>query len=225
MCVRVLGPEHRNTLIARNLAYWSGVAGDAVAARDQFTELVPVYVQVLGAEHRDTLMARSSLARWSGEAGDAVAARDHYAELTPAYELVFGPEHRSTLIARMNLAYWAGEASDPIAACELTGQLLVTFTGLTDLPAGLQAATASTLVRNLRRMPAVSLHQPADITDLGLVGLLQAAVSGSAEALVRLPSELVPIVESLWAEELGRRTLNPCNSWRSSSYRYWADPA
>jgi hypothetical protein len=201
VCVRVLGPEHRNTLMARsNLAYWSGEAGDAVAARDQFAELVPVCVRVLGAEHRDTLMARSSLARWSGEAGDAVAARDHYAELTPAYELVFGPEHRSTLIARMNLAYWAGEASDPIAACELTGQLLVTFAGLTDLPAGLQAATASTLVRNLRRMPAVSLHQPADITDLGLVGLLQAAVGGSAEALVRLPSELVPIVESLWAE-------------------------
>jgi hypothetical protein len=49
-------------------------------------------------------------------------------------------------------------------------------------------------------VPAGSTDEPDDIADLGVVGLLRAAVNGSAEALVRLPSELVPIVESLRAE-------------------------
>lgn len=39
-----LGPEHRDTLDARhNLAYWTGMAGDAAAARDMMEELVPAY--------------------------------------------------------------------------------------------------------------------------------------------------------------------------------------
>ena len=76
-------------------AYWSGEAGDVVAARDQFTELVPVCVRVLGVEHQDTLVARSNLAYWSGEAGDVVAARDRFAELVPVCVRVLGVEHRT----------------------------------------------------------------------------------------------------------------------------------
>ena len=39
---RVLGPEHPDTLTARrNLACWTGEAGDAAAARDQFAALLP----------------------------------------------------------------------------------------------------------------------------------------------------------------------------------------
>jgi hypothetical protein len=63
----------------------------------------------------------------------------------------------------------------------------------------------SILVDNLRRLPtppAGTASQQTDIADLSVVGLLQAAVNGSAEALVRLPSELVPIVESLRAERV-----------------------
>ena len=76
---RVLGPEHPDTLTARgNLARWTGEAGDAAAARDQFAALLPVRERVLGPEHPDTLTARANLARWTGEAGDAAAARDQY---------------------------------------------------------------------------------------------------------------------------------------------------
>ena len=41
--VRALGPEHPDTLAARHtLAYWTGEAGDAAAARDQFAALLAI---------------------------------------------------------------------------------------------------------------------------------------------------------------------------------------
>ena len=53
------GPEHPDTLAARgNLARWTGEAGDAAGARDQFAALLPVVERVLGPEHPDTLAAR-----------------------------------------------------------------------------------------------------------------------------------------------------------------------
>ena len=62
---RVLGPEHPHTLGARaNLASWTGEAGDAADARDQYAALLPVFERVLGPEHPDTLGARASLADW-----------------------------------------------------------------------------------------------------------------------------------------------------------------
>ena len=40
---RILGPEHPDTLTARaDLARWTGEAGDAAGARDQFAALLPV---------------------------------------------------------------------------------------------------------------------------------------------------------------------------------------
>ena len=69
---RVLGPEHPDTLAARaNLASWTGEAGDAAGARDQFAALLPIRERVLGPEHPDTLHARNNLAYWTGRAGDA----------------------------------------------------------------------------------------------------------------------------------------------------------
>jgi transcriptional regulator with XRE-family HTH domain len=67
---RVLGPEHPATLDARaSLASWTGRAGDAAAARDQFAALLPVRERVLGPEHPATLDARASLAYWTQQAG------------------------------------------------------------------------------------------------------------------------------------------------------------
>ena len=88
------GPEHPDTLAARRgLAGWTGRAGDAAGARDQFAALLPVHERVLGPEHPDTLVARHELARWTGEAGDAAGARDQYAALLPVRERVLGPGH------------------------------------------------------------------------------------------------------------------------------------
>ncbi|MFD0478276.1 hypothetical protein ACFQ0B_66435 [Nonomuraea thailandensis] len=66
---RVLGVEHAETLRARaNLIYWTGVAGDATAARDQYAALLPIQERVLGVEHLNTLITRHNLARWTEKA-------------------------------------------------------------------------------------------------------------------------------------------------------------
>ncbi|WP_327097172.1 AAA family ATPase [Nocardia vinacea] len=112
-----LGPQHSDTLTAReHLARWTGEAGDASAARDQYAELLPLYEQVWSPEHHDTLKVRGRLARWTGEAGDVSAARDQYAALVPLRERVLGPEDPSTLRGRCDHARWTGEAGDAGAA-------------------------------------------------------------------------------------------------------------
>ena len=46
------GPDHPDTLTARHsLAFWTGEAGDAAGARDQFAVLLPIRERVLGPEH------------------------------------------------------------------------------------------------------------------------------------------------------------------------------
>jgi hypothetical protein len=110
----VLGPEHPDTLAARDsLAHWTGQAGDAAGARDQYAALLPIRERVLGAEHPSALTDRASLARWTGEAGDAAGARDQYAALLPIRERVLGAEHPSTLTTRDSLASWTEEAEKP----------------------------------------------------------------------------------------------------------------
>ena len=114
---RVSGPEHPDTLVGRgSLALWTGHAGDAAKARDQFAALVPVDERVLGPERPETLRARANLARWTGEAGDAAMARDQFAALVPVDERVFGPEHPETLGNRGHLAGLTGRAGDPAGA-------------------------------------------------------------------------------------------------------------
>jgi hypothetical protein len=107
------GPEHPETLASRaSLAVWTGEAGDAAGARDQFAALLPVEERVLAPEHPETLAARDNLAVWTGAAGDAAGARDQFAALLPIRERVLGPEHPDTLTTRANLAYWTGQAGD-----------------------------------------------------------------------------------------------------------------
>ena len=66
------GPEHPDTLTARaDLAHWTGQAGDAAGARDQFAALLPVRERVLGPAHPSTLSTRADLTYWSGKARDA----------------------------------------------------------------------------------------------------------------------------------------------------------
>jgi len=106
------GPEHPSTLAARReLARWTGEAGDAAAACDLLAALLPVEERVLGPEHPNTLAVRASLARWTGEAGDAAAARDQFAALLHVRERVLGPEHPDTLTVRASLAQWTEQAS------------------------------------------------------------------------------------------------------------------
>ena len=119
------GAEHPGTLSARGyLAYWTGEAGDAAGARDQFAALLPIRERVLGPEHRDTLNARDYLARWTGQAGDAAKARDQFAALLPIMDRVLGSEHPDTLRTRANLALNTGTAGDAAGARDQDAALL-----------------------------------------------------------------------------------------------------
>jgi Tetratricopeptide repeat len=122
------GPEHRDTLAARrNLVRWTGMAGDAAGARDQYAALLPIFERVQGPEHPETLTTRADLAFWTGEAGDAARARDRYAALLPIEEQVLGPEHPETLITRGNLARWTGTTGDAAGARDQLAALLPIF--------------------------------------------------------------------------------------------------
>jgi hypothetical protein len=113
----VFGPDHADTLAARHeLAHWTGEAGDAAGARDQFAALLPMIERVLGPVHPDTLTTRSNLATWTGEAGDAAGARDQFPALLSIEERVSGPEHPNTQATRRKLAQWAEQARDAARA-------------------------------------------------------------------------------------------------------------
>ena len=119
------GPEHPATLTAQhNLAYWTGQAGDAAGARDQFAVLLPIRERILGPEHPDTLTVRHNLAARTGQAGDAGGARSQLAVLLPILERVQGPEHPHTLTTRGSLARWTGEAGDAGGASSQLAVLL-----------------------------------------------------------------------------------------------------
>jgi hypothetical protein len=63
---------HPRTRGARaDLAAWTGEAGDAAGARDQFAALLPIRERVQGPEHPHTLTTRSNLAYWTGKTEEA----------------------------------------------------------------------------------------------------------------------------------------------------------
>jgi Tetratricopeptide repeat len=122
------GPEHRMTISARhNFAYWTGMAGDPVAARDEFAVLASLCERLLGAEHPDTLAARHNLAYWTGETGDVAGAYDQLAALLPVFERTLGAEHPDTLAARHDLARWAGMTGDAAGARDQFAALVLAF--------------------------------------------------------------------------------------------------
>jgi hypothetical protein len=71
---RVSGAEHPDTLTDHaRLARWTGAAGDAAGARDQYAALLPARDRVLGTGHPETQAARETLANWADEADDDVS--------------------------------------------------------------------------------------------------------------------------------------------------------
>ncbi|MER5210507.1 tetratricopeptide repeat protein, partial [Streptomyces sp. NPDC002838] len=120
-----LGPDHPNTLTARNnLALWQGTSGDAAGAADAMAELLPDFLRVFGPDNLNTLMARGNLADWRGKSGDAAGAADALTDLLPDYLRVLGPDHPDTLTTRGGLAKWRGNAGDAAGAADAMAELL-----------------------------------------------------------------------------------------------------
>ncbi|MFE1877730.1 tetratricopeptide repeat protein, partial [Streptomyces sp. NPDC059496] len=114
-CLRVLGPDHPDTLRARhNLASWQGEAGDPAGAADAYATLLEDGVRVLGPDHPHTVATRSNLAYWQGEAGDQDGAASAYTRPLEGSFLMFGPATHAMLaaIARHNREERRGEHGD-----------------------------------------------------------------------------------------------------------------
>jgi hypothetical protein len=90
----------------------TGLAGDAVAARDQLAALLPVQQRLLGLDHYETLKTRANLAHMTGLARDPATARDLLTALLPVEQKVLGASHPRTVADQENLARWVAEAAE-----------------------------------------------------------------------------------------------------------------
>ncbi|MET8154369.1 tetratricopeptide repeat protein [Actinoplanes sp. NPDC049668] len=122
---RVLGPDHPDTLTARQgFAYWRGAAGDVAGAVVAFESLLADRGRVLGPDHPNTLTTRHNLAYWRGAAGDPAGAAAALEPLLDDCLRVFGPDHPDTLTVRSNLSRWQGMAGDVAGAAAALESLL-----------------------------------------------------------------------------------------------------
>ncbi len=190
----VLGPTDYSTILAlRSNANQAAADGDPVAARDQW-DVVVSRLRSISPESPETLTAEIDLAFWTGMAGDGQAARDHSAALVDKFR---SGEDANLFLAKCNLALWTVKTGDSEQACTIAAELvdeLASRPHRDENQFGLAVEMFSHLLLMIERNPAPRHALPSAS---GMAATLQAAVAGSAEAMVRLPSELVEIVESL----------------------------
>ena len=123
--VRVLGPDHPDTLTTRNnLAgayYFAGRFGEAI---ELLGRVLADRVRVLGPDHPDTLTTRNNLAGayyFAGRFGEAI---ELLGRVLAERERVLGPDHPDTLTTRNNLAFAYHSAGRFGEAIELLGRVL-----------------------------------------------------------------------------------------------------
>ena len=107
---RVLGPDHPDTLTARNnLAVAYQDAGRLDEAAVLHEQALAARGRIQGADHPDTLQSRDNLALAYRAAGRLDEAISLHEQALAARERVLGPDHPNTLVSRHNLAtaYWA----------------------------------------------------------------------------------------------------------------------
>lgn len=124
-CTAAFGPDHPQTLKARELVGWeTGIGGDAGVARRLLETLAIDSERVLGADHKQTLGVRFGIAEMMGLAGDEVAAARQYEALVSDYYRLFDEDDEMTLRCRGQVAFWTGRAGDTAQAVHLFRVLL-----------------------------------------------------------------------------------------------------
>lgn len=124
-CEQMLGPDHPETLRARNsLAYGYVEAGDLNRAIPLYERTAADRERVLGTDHRDTLSSQNNLVY-------AYHMDGRWAEVIPLYEQcvadcvrVLGPGDRETLTAQTNLAAAYEDVGRLAEAIALNEQIL-----------------------------------------------------------------------------------------------------
>jgi hypothetical protein len=107
--IRVLGPEHTDTLTARgNLAAMLGNLGELGKARAIQEQVVEDRSRVLGPEHPETLTARRSLARIFYAQGNKSQASSLLAESLVISLRIYGKQHSSSSEIAWQLAESCG---------------------------------------------------------------------------------------------------------------------
>ena len=121
---RVLGPDHPDTLNARNsLAAAYQAAGQAADAIPLFEHILVARQRVLGPKHPGTLTSQNNLAATYQDVGRFAEAILLFKLTLAAREGLLGADHPSTLNSRDNLAAAyraAGRVSDAIRLLEQT---------------------------------------------------------------------------------------------------------
>ncbi len=123
--LRVLGPDHPDTLTSRNnlaLAYqWTGDVNRAIPLYEQ---TLADSDRVLGKDHPSTLTTRNNLATAYRNIDDVSRAIPLYEQTLEARIRVLGADHPDTLTSRNNLATAYAEAGDVSRAIPLYEQIL-----------------------------------------------------------------------------------------------------
>ena len=121
---RLLGPDHPDTLNARNsLAAAYLAAGRVADAIPLFEQTLAVLQRQLGPDHPDTLTSQNNLASAYQDAGRVAEAIQLYELNLAERERLLGADHPGTLNSRGNLAaayLAAGRAAEAIPLLEQT---------------------------------------------------------------------------------------------------------
>ena len=125
MLIDALGPDHPDTLLARNnLALAHLEAGNASTAIDMYEALLPDPTRVLGPDHLHTLTTRNNLAGAHQQAGHLSTAIDMYKALLADEIRILGPDDPVTLATRGNLALAHQQAEHISTAIDMYKALL-----------------------------------------------------------------------------------------------------
>lgn len=194
-----LPPDDLLALDARQRwAWFTALADDPASAQEQCEALVADCVRLFGPDDPDTLKARFQWAFYTSLAGDAGAARVLYEALAADTARVYAPADPSHASIQLQLALVALDLGEPVRGINHARAVL----NSPDPQAAELTMWAAEVIRlSIDRLLSGDAAQISDSNDpdAQLAATLQAAIAGSAEALVRLPSELVEIVESLRA--------------------------
>ena len=103
--LQVLGPDHPDTLLARNtLAHAVVAEGKYHEAEEEYRTVMELRAKMLGPESPGTLGARMNLANVLYYQGRYPEAEREYRAVLKQQEKVLGPQHHETLLTRLGLA-------------------------------------------------------------------------------------------------------------------------
>ncbi len=179
-------------------AWFTALTDDPALAQEHCEALVADCVRLFGPNDPDTLKARFQEAFYTSLAGDAVAARALYEALATDTARVYAPADAAHPSIEFQLALIAYQLGEPARGINHARAALKSPASQDREIKQFAAMLIRLGISHLLSGEPARLHD-ADDPEAQLAATLQAAIDGSAEALVRLPSELVEIVESLRA--------------------------